>query len=360
MRWELDPEQTQLQAAFGGWLRRAAPTTRIRAWGESGNPGEFEEALAAEGWCALGVPEERGGAGGGLVELALAQERLGAAGAPSAGWTATALALPTLDDATAGELIEEGGRAAIVAPSDRPLDHRITAGAGAGGVELVGGRLEGAVSYVLGADRAEVLVVPAGGRLHRVRADAEGVEIGPVRLLDRSRSAGRVVLRGVAAAALDADADAALALAALRAAVLVAADALGAATRMRELAVEYAGQREQFGVPIGSFQAVKHTAAEMLVAEEAARSIVLYAAASVDAGLAEAPLHAAAAKAQATGAGFRAAESALTLHGAIGYTWEHDLQLLYKRARLDHALFGAPEVWNERIASALDLIGVLD
>jgi alkylation response protein AidB-like acyl-CoA dehydrogenase len=125
---------------------------------------------------------------------------------------------------------------------------------------------------------------------------------------------------------------------------------------MLDLAVEYSKQRHQFGVPIGSFQAVKHAAATILVGVEAARSVVYFAAASVDSGAADAALHAAAAKAQVTAQGARAADDALTIHGAIGYTWEHDLQIFYKRAKLDEHLYGDPRVWNERIADGLSLV----
>ncbi len=138
--------------------------------------------------------------------------------------------------------------------------------------------------------------------------------------------------------------------------MLVAGDALGVLERMPDMTVAYVAQRTQFGVPIGSFQAVKHAAAEMLVKVESARSIVVLAAAAVEAGRSDAELLAAAAKAQVCGAASAAADTALTLHGAIGYTWEHDLQILYKRAKLDAALFGSPAVWNERLASRLDLL----
>ncbi len=144
---------------------------------------------------------------------------------------------------------------------------------------------------------------------------------------------------------------------ALRAAVLVAADALGAMQRMLDLAVTYSTQREQFGVPIGSFQAVKHAAATMLVGVEASRSIVYAAAAAVDQGHELARQYVAAAKAQVGGHAVAAADSALTIHGAIGYTWEHDLHLFYKRAKLDAALFGSTAEWNERLAGLLDLEG---
>jgi alkylation response protein AidB-like acyl-CoA dehydrogenase len=119
--------------------------------------------------------------------------------------------------------------------------------------------------------------------------------------------------------------------------------------------VSYSLQRQQFGHPIGSFQAVKHAAATILVGVEAARSGVYLAAAALAERDAEASLHAAAVKAQVTAEGSRAADSALTVHGAIGYTWEHDLHLFYKRARLDEQLYGPPAAWNERLASGLAL-----
>ena len=183
------------------------------------------------------------------------------------------------------------------------------------------------------------------------------MNVEPRRLLDRSRDAADVVLDGTPSERVDVDVEAFLAAYAARSAVLTAADSLGAATRMLELAVTYSKQRHQFGVPIGSFQAVQHAAATILVDVEAARSAVYYAAASVDAGAPSSDLHAAAVKAQVTDSAVRAADSALTLHGAIGYTWEHDLHLFYKRSTLNQALFGTPKQWNDVIADRLDLVG---
>jgi alkylation response protein AidB-like acyl-CoA dehydrogenase len=183
-----------------------------------------------------------------------------------------------------------------------------------------------------------------------------GIGIHPRSLLDRSRDVADVVLDGVAARRLELDAAATISEIATRAAVLVAADALGASERMLQLAVDYSKQRQQFGRPIGSFQAVKHAAAQMLVTVESSLSIACYAAQSVEEGLADRAIHAAVAKAQVTGGAAQLADSALTLHGAIGYTWEHDLHLFYKRAKLDRVLFGTPAAWNERIADALSLL----
>ncbi len=349
MRWALDSDQEMFVEAFGGLLDRAATPARVRGWLDAGDPSEFEQLLAGDGWIAVGVGEDAGGQGGGLLELALAAEQLARRAAPSSAWLATVLALPALGDERSEAAIDAGTFVAIAASSNDPLDHDSP-------VTLVNGALTGTVRLVLGGDRAGLLVVPVGADLYLVESSVAGVVVRPRKLLDRSRSAADIRFDGVSALRLDRDAASALGDAAQRAAVLVAADSLGAATRLRELAVEYSTQRTQFGSPIGSFQAMKHAAATMLVNEEASRSLVYYAAESVDKGMSEASLHAAAAKAQVVRAGSLAAESSLTMHGAIGYTWEHDLQLLYKRAKLDVALFGSPAQWNERIAQSLDLV----
>jgi alkylation response protein AidB-like acyl-CoA dehydrogenase len=350
MRWALDPEQEMFVEAFAGWLERSASPAKVRRWLDDGDPSEFEALLAVEGWLAVGVEEAAGGQGGGLLELALTAEQLARRAVPSSAWIATALALPALDPKMIETVIGEGRFAAIVATARDPLD------GGSSTISVSNGALTGAVQLVLGADRAQLLVVPAGADLYIVESSATGVTVSSRELLDRSRTAADVTLDAVAGIKLDLDAASFLGTAALRAAVLIAADSLGAATRLRELAVEYSTQRTQFGVPIGSFQAMQHAAATMLVNEEASRSLAYYAAESVDKGLPEAHLHAAAAKAQVTRAASDAAESSLTMHGAIGYTWEHDLQLLYKRAKLDVSLFGDPARWNERIADHLSLV----
>jgi alkylation response protein AidB-like acyl-CoA dehydrogenase len=349
MRWALDPEQEMFVEAFAGWLERCASPASVRRWLDGADPSEFEGLLAAEGWIAVGVDEAAGGQGGGLLELALTIEQLARRAAPSSAWLATVLALPALGEEMIETVLAEGRFAAIVASANDPLDGDTSA------VAASDGALTGTVELVLGADRAHLLVVPVGSDLYLVESSAKGVTVSPRELLDRSRTAANVTLAGAPGARLARDATSFLRAASLRAAVLAAADSLGAATRLRELAVEYSTQRTQFGAPIGSFQAMKHAAATMLVNEEASRSLACYAAESVENELPEAHLHAAAAKAQVTQAGSDAAESSLTMHGAIGYTWEHDLQLLYKRAKLDVSLFGEPARWNERIADDLGL-----
>jgi alkylation response protein AidB-like acyl-CoA dehydrogenase len=410
VQWELSAEQDAYQEAFRGWLSAEAPPAQVRQWLDAGDAGVFEAKFAAAGWAGVGLPEELGGQGGGLVELALTAEELARAAAPSAAWLATVLAAPAL--AGQPSLVTSalaGQTAALLLPAETPPDQpppvslatdsatSATSGAdstpsgaggaasgaggaasgaggaasgasgalsGAGGAPRgagrtpsgAGGTISGAVARVLAGDSAARFVVPAGDGLWLVEAADSGVQRVPRRLLDRSRSVADVTLHRVPALRLDADPAAFLAQAAARAAVLTAADCLGAMERMLDLAVDYSKQRHQFGVPIGSFQAVKHAAATMLVGVEAARSAVYFAAASVDAGDPQSLLHAAAVKAQVTAEGARAADSALTLHGAIGYTWEHDLQLFFKRAKLDEQLFGPPQAWNERIADGLALV----
>ncbi|HWD05749.1 MAG TPA: acyl-CoA dehydrogenase family protein [Amycolatopsis sp.] len=346
MRWTLTEDQELFQDAFRGWLERFAAAEDVRGWLDSGDSAPFERRFVEEGWFSVGSPESLGGQGGGLLDLALAAEQLGRAAAPSSAWLASVLAAPVLPAETAEACLTEGEFVALAVSAGKPVDAATT-------VVAEGGTLRGTVPLVLAADRARRFVVPAGGRLYLV--DAEEASLTRRALLDRSRSVADVVLDGAHGTELSLPV-AELSRIALRAAVLVAADSLGAAERMLELAVEYSKQRKQFGVPIGSFQAVKHAAATMLVTVESARSLVYYAAAAVEQEHEDYVLHAAAAKAQVCAEAVRAADSALTMHGAIGYTWEHDLQLFYKRAKLNGSLFGAPAVWNERLARELPLL----
>jgi alkylation response protein AidB-like acyl-CoA dehydrogenase len=353
MQWKLSEEQDAYQKAFREWLADVASAETVRRWADAGDASAFESRFVADGWAGVGLAEDLGGQGGGLVELALTAEELARAAAPSAAWLATVLAVPAL--AGRGSLIAPvlaGETVALLVPADTVPDQTSPLTVDADGA------VSGAVPLVLAGDTATRFVVLAGAgalELRLVDAGARGISRTRRRPLDRSRSVADVTLDRVASVRLEAPAEV-LRLASARAAVLVAADSLGATERMLDMAVAYSKQRRQFGVPIGSFQAVKHAAATILVGVEAARSAVYLAAASVDAGDPQAPLHAAAVKAQVTAEGARAADSALTMHGAIGYTWEHDLHLFFKRARLDEKLYGAPAVWNERIADGLALV----
>lgn len=356
MRWELSAEQADFRSVLADWLSGTCTSEALRGWLDTGDHAAFDERFVADGWFGVGSAEDLGGEGGGLVELALTAEELGWVAAPASAWLGSMLALPALAALPeAGKALLADGVATVLA---------VPAGAvpnGASSVVERDGRLAGAVSTVLAAGRARRLVVPVAGEhgpaVRLVDVDQAGVQIRGRALTDRSRSVADVEFDGAVGSAIPVD-DVAAVLddVALRAAVLVAADSLGVMEQMLDATVEYVQQRTQFGVVIGSFQAVKHAAAEMLVKVEAARSIVYLAAASVESGHEDAPLHAAAAKAQVCGSVGAVADSALTLHGAIGYTREHDLHIFYKRGKLDAELFGSPDTWNDRLADRLDLL----
>jgi alkylation response protein AidB-like acyl-CoA dehydrogenase len=196
-------------------------------------------------------------------------------------------------------------------------------------------------------DAVELLAVDAGGG---------GVTVQRRTLVDRTRSLADVDLEDAAARSLGAVSREALAKVASTAAVLLAADALGAAGRLLDLTTAYVAERRQFGVPIGSFQAVKHAAAEMLVDVEGSRAAVQHGAWAVDADIEDARLHAAIAKSHGCSAAVRVADKALFLHGAVGYTWEHDLHFPFKRAKSDAVLYGSPDAYRDVIAEELDLV----
>ncbi|MCX2932350.1 acyl-CoA dehydrogenase family protein [Mycobacterium sp. CVI_P3] len=356
MHWELSDEQQLYADSLRNWLRGQTASEQLRSWFDAGDHRSFDNAMVEEGWAGVGFEESRGGQGGGLLELILSARELGRAAAPSGRWLARAVAdvalgvEPDLSRAAleSGELTVAAVRCDRIPSAVSPLRwHR--------------GTVSGEVPCVLAADDAVRFVLPArngdGHRLLVVDRDAPGVDVSPREVLDRSRSAADVMFNEAPARLLETEsAEKTWARLADRAAVLVAADALGAAERMLNMTVEYAKQRKQFGRPIAAFQAVKHAAAQMLVTVESSYSITLLAGASTQEGAADARLHAAAAKAQVTQHCAELADSALTVHGAIGYTWEYDLQLFYKRAKLDRILFGSPDAWNERIACLLPLV----
>ncbi|MGH8994567.1 MAG: acyl-CoA dehydrogenase family protein [Acidimicrobiales bacterium] len=357
MEWKLSAEQLAYQEALRGWLADVATSETVRDWLDRADPSGFEKRLRMDAMSGVGVAESRGGQGGGVVELALTAEELGRACAPAATWLTTVLALPALPDECAAEAIA-GSAVSLLAPADQMPTEAPALGLDSSGA------VTGEVPRVLGGDRTARYVVvaesEAGRSLRLVDASAHGVTRGARQLLDRSRSVADVRLAGTPSRPLPAASTEQVRVVLDQVTdltgVLLAADALGTMERMLDLAVGYSVQRKQFGVLIGSFQAVKHAAASILVDVEAGRSGVYYAAASVESGHLEHAQHAAAMKAQVTSAASRAADTALTIHGAIGYTWEHDLHLFYKRARLDAELFGAPGVWNERIAERLALV----
>lgn len=351
MVWPMDlsytDEQQFLREAVRGALDRDAPLSKVREWVlEDVVDHEPALALAArQGWTGIGVDEERGGQGGSLLELTVLAEELGRAALPADALYATLLCtvlLRSSEDPAALELVEQAAEGRVVAlarAGGAPLDAPVSG--------------DGRHALVLGAPMARHFLAVDGGTvaLH----DAPAAAVRPRRLVDRTRSLGDVTLPASAADTFPGGDEAALADLAAWGAVLVSADALGACQRLLDLTVEYVGQRVQFGVPVGSFQAVKHAASEMLVAIEGTRAAVQYAAWAVGEGEPGAHTDAWVAKSRASRAALLVADKALFLHGAVGYTWEHDLQLLFKRAKSDAALLGGAGAYEDRIADAMAL-----
>ncbi len=357
MQFAFDDEHLMLRDAVRAALGRDAAIGRIREWAESGDTSAFDTVAAQQGWRGIGLADDLGGQGGALLERAILFEELGRAAAPSGALLTSAVVLDLA--VTCGshiqEVLECREQIAFAAPADRPLDS-IPSGA----FTFDGTSISGSTRMVLNATGSGLLVVPVrtGDEigLWVVTADSAGVTVTPRTLLDRGRRFGDIQLAGATGEHVGTVSVDALRRVAARAAVLTAAESLGTARRMLDMTVGYAKERKQFGVPIGSFQAVKHATAQMLVDIEAAHSGVYFAAWALDHEHAEDELHAWIAKAFAGEMGARAADSALFLHGAIGYTWEYDLQLYFKRAKANQELLGASKLYRERIAQALNLL----
>jgi alkylation response protein AidB-like acyl-CoA dehydrogenase len=359
MRVELSDEQEFLREAVAGALARGATPALVREWAEARDARPANTLAQRQGWTGIGLDEERGGQGGGIIELAVMAEELGRAAVPWDRLLGAVLALQLLGagttDAAAvlAETTAEGDRVAVLlADGRRPP--------ATWAQETVSdGTLSLEADFVAGAPGAAHLVLPVSmsdaPHLFAVDVAGAGVTITPRTLVDHTRAVAAVSLEAAPATDLGPVSEAALARTAAAAAVLVSADALGAAARMLELTTAYVADRRQFGVAVGSFQAVKHAAAEMLVDVEAARSAVRYASWAVDADTDDALTWASIAKAHSASAVPRVADKALFLHGAIGYTWEHDLQFPFKRAKSDSWLFGGSAQHQDLIAAHLGL-----
>ena len=368
-------EEQQLIRANAREVLRGYSAARRRAALEA--RGGYDAALWAQlagelGWCALAIEEPAGGAGLGWVELCLLQEELGR----------QLVASPFFSTAVLG-----GGLIAALATGEqrRALLAQIAAGAVRIGCALGGSegdvppqgvalslqaaagawRLHGTSDFVIHGDSADHLLAlardegGAGLRAVWLPADSPGISIEPHVMLDLTRPMARLrcadvpvrpeQLLGppVAPAALEHALD--------RARIALAAEALGGAECVLEMTTEYVKQRLQFGRPIGSFQAVKHRLADMMVELEAARSAAWYAACVADENPAELAEAAATAKSYCCDAFYSCAASAIQLHGGVGFTWEHDVHLYFKRARAAATLLGSPAWQRERLLRTLGL-----
>jgi alkylation response protein AidB-like acyl-CoA dehydrogenase len=331
MNFDFTDDQRAIKSTAREFLGARFTADRVRQLAEAG---EYDEALWTEivelGWPGIFIDERHGGQELGSVELAILMEELGYALAPT----------PFLSNAAAGLLIAFAG-------SDEQRERYlpgVASGERRGAAGLVS---NGRAPLVADADSAAFIVLVDGGQASVV--DAADARVEPVRTIDATRrfasvdAAAGEPLEGEVQGGLD------------RIAVALAAELTGVAQRALELSVEYAKERKQFERPIGSFQAVSHRCAQMMLETEGARATTLYAAWAADHEPESLALAASMAKAYASDAGWRVTAAALQVHGGIGFTWEHDLHFFLKRAKADGHLFGSARDHRDRVAELVGL-----
>ncbi|GAA2316469.1 acyl-CoA dehydrogenase family protein [Nonomuraea roseoviolacea subsp. roseoviolacea] len=375
MRLVLTPEQRELREAVRSFLAAAAPPAKAR---DGYDPAVHARLNGELGLSGLIVPEEYGGAGAGMAELAVALEETGAALLPGP-FLATAFAALALTRAPDKELLTGVAEGRLTATLALPVvPDGLTARAEGGGVTLRGTLpqvLSGAEADVLlaalpGAPAADGSGAPGessgGGSGAPGESAADGpvlvaVDLGgpgvtrvPLETLDLTRGQTRVELDGAPARVLGRlGAEGAAAVADL-VAVALAAEQLGVLRASLDAIVAYAKIRVTFGRFIGSYQGVKHKLADMHCKLEQAESVVRHAAWAADEDPAELPHAAALAQAYVGRACFEVARDHLLLHGGVGFTWEHDAHLFYKRAKADEVLLGPPRVHRARLAALME------
>jgi len=375
MKLAYSTEQRELRDSVKRFLADRMPLPRVRELMESADG--FDEKVWSYAGSQLGlqgiaIGEEYGGAGFSLVEQAIVLEELGAALYPgpylaSAVLAATAL-LASSDETAKRDLlpgIANGSTVATLAftEDDGSWEPDAIRLAATGDGEAW--RLDGHKSFVLDGHVADLVLAVArtGEGLSLFGIDAAtagnsgGLERRELQALDQTRRLGRLEFsavparligtpgegRGILERALDV------------AAVALAAEQLGGAQRALDMAVEYAKIRHQFGRPIGSFQAIKHRCADLLLEVESLRSAVAYAAAAVAEDSAEVPVVAALVKALASDTYFHVAAENIQIHGGIGFTWEHDAHLYFKRAKSSELFLGDASYHRERLATRIGI-----
>ena len=320
-------------------------------------------ALAAElGVTGLPVPMERGGAGAGWRETAVVLEELGRAAAPvpylASSVLATAALLAAGDDRLLPEIASGGRIAALAVPFSSPPDLPFP-----DAVTYADGGLSGTVTSVAGARSADLLLVPASGGdgpgLYAVDTAAAGHTVRRTARcsLDLTRPLADVALHAPPATALATGDEAGRLLrrALTTGAALLASEQLGVAQWCLSTTVAYVQERHQFARPVGSFQAVKHRLADLWALVMQARAVARHAAAALDSGAADLALEAALAKAFVSEVVVEAAETALQLHGGIGFTWEHPVHLYLKRAKSSALALGTADRHRAALAHLVDL-----
>jgi acyl-CoA dehydrogenase len=369
---EFTPDQQMIREEAQRFLREQSSSEAIRLivdTGASHDAGLWASISRELGWCAMAVPEEFGGLGLGATEVAILMELTGARLACVPFWSTVCLAAPLLQSAGSEPAkakylgaIAAGEMAVTVAYADLSVaDPAATVAVKA--LRTDGGyRLDGKVAQVIDLEAADIVLVPAAledgaTALFALARDA-GQSVAPLEVLDRTRPVAALELAMEVSAESRIDEGCvsagqfreALAFANLG----LAAEQLGAARGAHEVTLAYIAERVQFGRTIASFQAIKHRCAKLVVEIAETRSLIFGAAQGLGiSDAAESALEIAGARVLASDLQFRAAEEAIQLHGGVGFTWEYDPHLYFKRAQANAALLGAREAQLDRIAASV-------
>lgn len=344
MEFAFTEEQAMIAETARGFFAENATSERTRkAMAADGIDRELWSSFCTElGLAGIGVPEELGGVGLGMVEFALIAE---AAGAQVA-------ALPLLGNARAAHALVAGGADPQKARWLPALVSGEAIATSAWSADAVGGvgTLSGTFRFAPHGAVADLLVLTTGDKCYLVEASAPGVTITAHVTMDQTRPLATITLDGAAAEPF---ADHAAANHALHVTgwIGLAAEALGGAQAALDRTVAYSKERVQFGRQIGSFQAYKHRLADMMIEIEQARSAVYWAACAVDEGSDEAQIALHSAKAFCADTFHMCAGNMIQLHGGIGFTWEHDAHLFFKRARSISSMLGDSQWHREQIAA---------
>ncbi len=371
MNFVFTEEQDELRKAVNRFLAEKSPETEVRRLMETADG--YDTAVWTQmaeqlGLQSLSIPEEFGGAGFSFVETAIVLEEMGGALLCAPFFSTVVLAAQALltsgDDAAKAEYlpgIADGSTIATLAiteDSGRPELDAVELSATSNGSTWT---LNGHKNYVIDGHLANLILVVAksanGLSLFAVAGDAAGLSKTQLPTMDQTRKQARLEFAGVEARLIGADGGAAAGLSKTLdlVAVGLAAEQVGGAQRCLDASVDYAKNRIQFGRPIGSFQAIKHKCADMLLEVESAKSAAYYAAFAAAEDSDELPVVASLAKSYCSEAYFHAAAENIQIHGGIGFTWEHPAHLYFKRAKSSELLFGDPTFHREQLAQRIGL-----
>ena len=373
MNFAFSDEQEELRRLARKWLSERSPSAVVRHLMETEtgyDPAMWQE-MAQMGWQGMGIPEEYGGAGFGHLELTILFEEMGRALLPAPFYSTVALGAGTLLEAGSEKQKHEllgriaAGEAVVTLAVTEPNGRWDEAGVEATAVPSASGwTLNGIKSFVLDGHVADLVVVaartPAGLSLFLVDPALNGVARRRLDTMDTTRKQAEVTLTDVSVpedALVGADGTGWQVTERVleKAVVALAAEQVGGAQKCLDMSVEYAKTRHQFGRPIGSFQAIKHKCADMLVQVESAKSAAYYAAWAAAEDNEELPIVSPLAKSFCSEAYFFCAAENIQIHGGIGFTWEHDAHLYFKRAKSSEFLFGDPAYHRARLADRLGL-----